>query len=77
MTRWIGWLLGIDNATAIDRFDASLAASWAQDGPFWVFLGAAALVALAIYPDLTGRENLAFFAGDSHLGASVGWYDTA
>jgi hypothetical protein len=48
MTRWIGWLLGIDNATAIDQIDASLAASWAQDGPFWVFLGAAALVALAI-----------------------------
>ena len=44
MTRWIGWLLGIDNATAIDEVDASLAAPWAQDGPFWVFLGAAALV---------------------------------
>jgi hypothetical protein len=48
MTRWIGWLLGIDNVTAIDEIDASLAAPWAQDGPFWVFLGAAALVALSL-----------------------------
>ena len=49
MVRWIGWLLGLENVTAIDEIDASLAAPWAQDGPFWVFLGAAALVALSIF----------------------------
>ena len=48
MIRFLGWLLGIDNVTAIDEIDASLAAPWAADGPFWVFLGAAALVALAL-----------------------------
>jgi hypothetical protein len=48
MTRWIGWLLGIDNVTAIDEIDASLAAPWAAEGAFWVFLGAAALVALSL-----------------------------
>ncbi|MEX2173584.1 MAG: hypothetical protein WD872_04425 [Pirellulaceae bacterium] len=48
MTRWIGWLLGIDNVAAIDEIDASFAAPWAAEGPFWVFLGAAALVALAL-----------------------------
>jgi hypothetical protein len=48
MIRFFGWLLGIDNVTAIDEIDASLAAPWASEGPFWVFLGAAALVALAL-----------------------------
>src|SRR5687768_16574736 len=46
--RFIGWLLGIDNVTAIDEIDASLAAPWAAEGPFWVFLGAAALFVLAL-----------------------------
>lgn len=46
--RWIGWLLGIDNVTSIDEIDVSLAAPWAEEGPFWVFFGAALLVALAI-----------------------------
>jgi hypothetical protein len=45
MIRAIGWLLGIENATAIDRIDVSLAAPWAADGEFWVFLIAAALIA--------------------------------
>ena len=31
MTHTFAWLLGIDNATAIDSFDLSLAAQWAQD----------------------------------------------
>jgi hypothetical protein len=48
MANWIGWLLGIENVTAIDEIDASLAAPWAAEGPFWVFLGAAALIALAL-----------------------------
>jgi hypothetical protein len=48
MIRFLGWLLGIDNVTAIDEIDASLAAPWAAEGPFWVFLGAAVLIALAL-----------------------------
>ncbi|MDX1946364.1 MAG: hypothetical protein SFU86_13265 [Pirellulaceae bacterium] len=47
MTHWIGWLLGIDNVTSIDEIGLSLAAPWAES-PFWVFLGAVALVALAL-----------------------------
>lgn len=48
MTRFFGWLLGIDNVTSIDEIDASLAAPWAAEGAFWVFLAAAALVALSL-----------------------------
>ena len=48
MTRFLGWLLGIDNVTSIDEIDASLAAPWAAEGPFWVFLAAAALLALSL-----------------------------
>src|SRR5688500_3461120 len=48
MTRILGWLLGLENVTAIDEIDPSLAASWAQEGPFWVFLGAVALVVVAV-----------------------------
>ncbi len=48
MTRFFGWLLGIDNVTAIDEIDASLAAPWAAERVFWVFLAAAALVALSL-----------------------------
>jgi hypothetical protein len=48
MIRFLGWLLGIDNVTAIDEIDVSLAAPWAAEGAFWVFLGAAALVALSL-----------------------------
>lgn len=48
--RFLGWLLGIEEVTSIDEIDPSLAAPWASDdfGPFWVFLGCAALVALAL-----------------------------
>lgn len=48
MTNFYGWLLGLENVTAIDDLDPGLAAPWAQEGPFWVFLGAIALVALAV-----------------------------
>jgi hypothetical protein len=48
MTRFLGWLLGIDNVTSIDEIDASLAAPWAAEGAFWVFLAAAALLALSL-----------------------------
>lgn len=47
MTRTLGWLLGLENTVAIDEIKPSLAAAWAQDGPFWVFLGAVALLVLA------------------------------
>ena len=47
MTNFYGWLLGLENVTAIDELDPSLAAPWAQEGPFWVFLGVIALIALA------------------------------
>src|SRR5688500_13531083 len=51
MIRAFGWLLGIEQATAIDRLDVSLAAPWAQEGAFWVFLLVVILVgaALAFY----------------------------
>ena len=49
MTNFYGWLLGLENVTAIDDLDPGLAAPWAQEGPFWVFLGAVAFVALAIF----------------------------
>ena len=48
MTNFYGWLLGLENVTAIDELDPSLAAPWAQEGPFWVFLGAVGLIALAV-----------------------------
>ncbi|MCI0357215.1 MAG: hypothetical protein L0211_01860, partial [Planctomycetaceae bacterium] len=48
MTRFLGRLLGIENVTSIDEIDASLAAPWAAEGAFWVFLCAAALVALSL-----------------------------
>jgi hypothetical protein len=50
MIRAIGWLLGIENATAIDDFEVSLAAPWAEGGAFWVFLiGAALLVGSLVF----------------------------
>src|SRR5262245_28696956 len=45
MIRALGWLLGIENATAIHQRKISLAAPWAADGEFWVFLMAAACIA--------------------------------
>ncbi|HEX5103580.1 MAG TPA: hypothetical protein VFV87_07215, partial [Pirellulaceae bacterium] len=49
MTRFLGWLLGIENATQIDGIDVSLAAPWAQDGLFWVVLAAGGLIVLALF----------------------------
>jgi hypothetical protein len=40
MTRFVGWLLGLNNVTAIDEMEADLAAPWAQEGAFWVFAAA-------------------------------------
>ena len=48
MTRILGWLLGIRQATSIDQIDVALAAPWAQDGAFWVFLLAVALLAVSL-----------------------------
>jgi hypothetical protein len=46
MTRLLGWLIGLDNVTAIDRIDPSLSAPWATEGPFWVFCGVVCLLLL-------------------------------
>lgn len=48
--RIVSWLLGLENVTSIDQIDPSLAAPWASDeyGPFWVCLGSAVLIALAL-----------------------------
>lgn len=48
MDRWWGWFFGLDGVTSIDEIDVDLAAPWAQEGPFWVFLAAVGLFALAI-----------------------------
>jgi len=47
--RFIGWLFGLESVTSIDQIDPSFAAPWASEdvGPFWVWLGALACVALA------------------------------
>ena len=48
MTNFYGWLLGLESVTAIDELDPGLAAPSAQEGPFWVFLGTLAFIALAV-----------------------------
>ena len=48
MTRLLGWLLGLDTVSGFDEIEPSLSAAWAQDGAFWVFLGAVLLVAFSI-----------------------------
>ncbi len=45
----LGWLLGLDNLTALDEVHVSFAARWAREGPFWVVLGCVCLLALAIF----------------------------
>lgn len=45
---WIGWLLGLENVTAINAVDPSFAAPWAHQAPAWVFFGCLALCALAL-----------------------------
>jgi hypothetical protein len=47
MSEWWGWFIGLDGVTSIDEIDVALAAPWAQEGPFWVFLAAAGLVVLS------------------------------
>src|SRR5947208_8363003 len=71
MTHTLAWLLGIDNATAIDSFDLSLAAQWAQGGAFWLFLLIVALVAgsIAFYLRL---QNKGSSRGRSALGVIRG-----
>ncbi|WP_425614011.1 hypothetical protein NA78x_003862 [Anatilimnocola sp. NA78] len=48
MNRWWGWFLGLDGVTSIEEVDVALAAPWAQDAPFWVFLAATGLIVLSI-----------------------------
>lgn len=47
MSEWWGWFIGLDGVTSIDEVDVALAAPWAQEGPFWVFLAAAGLIVLS------------------------------
>src|SRR5436305_160953 len=44
MIRTLGWLIGIDNATSIDRIGVTFAAAWAQDAAFWLFLAVVAVM---------------------------------
>jgi hypothetical protein len=48
MQEWIGKALGLQNVSDIESVDVSLAASWAEERAFWVYLAAAALVVLAM-----------------------------
>lgn len=48
MTRWWGWLIGLEDVTSFGEIEPELAAPWAQEGPFWVFLAAVGLFVLAI-----------------------------
>ncbi len=48
IVRFIGWLLGIENAQSIDQIEPTFAANWAHNGPAWVFFGCVALAALSI-----------------------------
>ena len=49
MTRTLGWLLGLKDVSSIDELHLSFGAPWAQEGPFWVFFGVVALIALAFF----------------------------
>lgn len=71
MSRWWGWFFGLDGVTSIDEIDVELAAPWAQDGPFWVFLAAVGLAVFAVFfylrlqpgPKATARWPLAICRG--------------
>lgn len=58
----LGWLLGLEDVQSIDGWSVSFAAPWMQrpDAPFWVFLGAVALIAAAFvfYLRLQDRGGL-------------------
>ncbi len=44
----LGWLFGLDEVTSIEQWKVSFAAWWAQDSLFWIFLGSAFLLVLAV-----------------------------
>jgi len=48
MQKFFGWLLGLDNVTAIDNVDFSFGAAWAEGGIFWLVLIAVALFVASI-----------------------------
>src|SRR4051794_28083408 len=48
MYQWLGKLLGLDDVSGVNSASVSLAAPWAEDSAFWVYLVAAALIAVAI-----------------------------
>ena len=43
MQKFFGWLLGLDNVTAIDDVEVSFGAAWAEGGLFWLVLVSVAL----------------------------------
>ncbi|MEX1040605.1 MAG: hypothetical protein WDZ51_08250 [Pirellulaceae bacterium] len=45
--RFLGWLVGIEDASTVDRVDLSLAAPWAENDPVWPLLGCGFALALA------------------------------
>src|SRR5262245_34134226 len=71
MTKWIGNALGLEDVSGINSAEVSLAASWAQDGAFWVYLAAALLIAgaIAFYVKLQTQVSLGWRIG---LGAVRG-----
>lgn len=48
MYSWLGKLLGLDDVSGINSADVSLAAPWAADAAFWVYLIAAGLIVAAV-----------------------------
>jgi hypothetical protein len=48
MYQWLGKLLGLDDVSGVNSASVSLAAPWAQDSAFWVYLVAAGLVVAAV-----------------------------
>ena len=49
MNQAFGWLLGLKDVESIEQIDPTLAARWAAEGPFWVFLGVALVVVATFY----------------------------
>ncbi|MCH7729720.1 MAG: hypothetical protein IH991_25100, partial [Planctomycetes bacterium] len=45
---FLAWLLGLKNVTKIESVEIALSATWAKEGPFWVVLGVACLLAVSL-----------------------------
>ncbi len=49
LTRWIGWALGYEDASAIESWRITFAAEWARTGPAWVLFGCLLLTWLSFF----------------------------